>query len=218
MLLAADGRRRFSNVACGALTLSRIYSLDKRSRLVNELISPPSFGTCEGLALATSSPREGSHTKVLEKCVLFHLLSIQSITMAHCIGSPQFPEIKPTEGDDDFPLRGVLQSRIYVLSRERALSLLGAFSHPKYLRFLFQPSTFSPSLFGPLFLLRPLSRSFDGLRNEPNGGSSLLARLPLADSRGTPLPPIAYVHGHTGGLRSPLRIRHHQEEEGLRSE
>ena len=77
--------------------------------------------------------------------------------MAHW--QPAVTREKAEEDDDDFPLlRGVLQSRIYVLSREREFPLLGAFSHPKYLRFLFQPSTFSPSLFGPLFLLRPLVR------------------------------------------------------------
>ena len=77
----------------------------------------------------------------------------------------------------------------------------------------------SPAHFPHRFSARfsSFARSFDGLRNEPNGGS-LLARLPLTAAAVLHFHDCVRVHRHTDGLRSPLRIRHHQGEEGLRSE
>ena len=79
-----------------------------------------------------------------------------------------------------FPSRGVLQSRIYVLSRERESSLSSArFRILNIYAFSSSPAHF-PHRFSARFssFARSLARSFDGLRNEPNGGS-LLPRLPL---------------------------------------
>ena len=93
MLAAADGYfQMLLACACGALTLSRIYSSDKRSRLARVDFTAK---------FRRSSSREGSHTKVLEKFVLFHLLSILSITMAHW--QPAVSREKADE-DEDFPL------------------------------------------------------------------------------------------------------------------
>ena len=120
------------------------------------------------------------------------------------MGSPPFPERKPTRMTTIFPSRGVLQSRIYVLSRERESSLSSArFRILNIYAFSSSPAHF-PHRFSARF--SSFARSFDGLRNEPNGGSlpARSPRLPLTATAVLHFPDCvrAQTYGREGGRPS----------------
>ena len=100
------------------------------------------------------------------------------------MGSPPFPERKPTRVTTIFPLE-VFCNLGFMFSRGRELSLSSArFRILNIYAFSSSPAHF-PHRFSARF--SSFARSFDGLRNEPNGGS-LLAPPSADSSRGTPLP------------------------------